>query len=283
MSYTKTYRQYLEQTPFEDVWKVLHSQYGEDEAVKESYATLWEELKKLPKGPKGRPIWIYGIYKYNSGDEAELIRICADNILYRQEDLIDQTVKIKEELKIKAPEILAAILYSSTMYGFNTGWQGDKAMSDWLESLETDEVRPIPKLTARENAESGSCDKKKLRFWHDIISADYAYHWASDLLILEHKLRYNIGYWQYHQRHVGWDEDVKRMELCCSMLKIAASDYDSKPYPYVNCKNAGRYGVEITPSNNPDQMRFQEGELRRKKAYHLVFKFLENNMKRWWD
>ena len=48
MHEAKTYRQYIEQTPFESVWGVLRVQYGETEDVRQSYIDLCEELKTLP-------------------------------------------------------------------------------------------------------------------------------------------------------------------------------------------------------------------------------------------
>lgn len=51
MHEAKTYRQYIEQTPFESVWGVLRVQYGETEDVRQSYIDLCEELKTLPPSP----------------------------------------------------------------------------------------------------------------------------------------------------------------------------------------------------------------------------------------
>lgn len=58
MHEAKTYRQYIEQTPFESVWGVLRVQYGETEDVRQSYIDLCEELKTLPPSPKCKPIII---------------------------------------------------------------------------------------------------------------------------------------------------------------------------------------------------------------------------------
>ena len=58
MHEAKTYRQYIEQTPFESVWGVLRVQYGETEDVRQSYIDLCEELKTLPPSPKCKPIQI---------------------------------------------------------------------------------------------------------------------------------------------------------------------------------------------------------------------------------
>lgn len=52
MDRIKTYRQYIEQTSFNNVWDILRSQYGETEDVKQSYIDLCKELNPSLIAPK---------------------------------------------------------------------------------------------------------------------------------------------------------------------------------------------------------------------------------------
>ena len=70
--------------------------------------------------------------------------------------------------------------------------------------------------------ETSSLNRKRLRYWRDTIIDDSAISWSWNLTVLKKKIEYNIGYWKYVQRHVGWREDVRRMELCCRLLEIAS-------------------------------------------------------------
>lgn len=283
MHEAKTYRQYIEQTPFESVWGVLRVQYGETEDVRQSYIDLCEELKTLPPSPKCKPIQIKSVY--NSQRETESKKFLYLNVFhvcYRQEALIDQIVKIESTIEVKDEEVLALILYMSTLHGFETGKQADKAMGNWLKSLKDDEKNSIPLSTEKDKAESKSIERKRHYFWKYTIGNDYAYDWSFILQILERKIEYNIGYWYYHQRYVGWDKDVARMELCCQLIDIVV-DESYRKIPIVNYKNAYRFNKEFELSDDKDIMNLHIRELRKKKAFHLIFKLLDKEMCRWWD
>lgn len=283
MDKIKTYRQYIEQTSFNKVWDILRSQYGETEDVKQSYIDLCEELKSLPKSPNGKPIQIREVYDfYRETLSEKLLYLSVDNVCYRQEVLIDQKVKVSTEQKIKDEEMLALILHMSTLHGFETGRQADKAMADWLKSLKDDEPQRIQSDTDRNKAEAKSLERKKHYFWKHTINYDYAYDWSPILIILRRKIEFNIGYWYYHQRYVGWDVDVSRMELCCKLIDIAIDDGISGQKFYLNYRNAHRFKKNEL-SDDKDIIDSQTCELRAAKACHLVFKLLEKEIHKWWD
>ena len=128
--------------------------------------------------------------------------------------------------------------------------------------------------------EAESRKRKRLKYWRDTICYDSAIDWSWNLTILQKKLEYNIGYWRYVQRHVGWEEDVKRMQLCCRLLQLAAVDYPDMEGVYVNERNAARYKIEV---DHDELLEVHLKNLRREKAFRLVWRFIEHNMKRWWD
>lgn len=152
----------------------------------------------------------------------------------------------------------------------------DKPLSYFIDVEARKERRRIQRIDAE------SSDRKRLRFWRNKILEDSPWDWSWNLTILKKKLEYNIGYWRYVQRHVGWEEDVKRMQLCCRLLDIASTDYPDVDGVYVNERNASRYKVE-TKSKKSEFHDLFLTELYREKAFQLVWKFLEHNMKRWWD
>ena len=80
------------------------------------------------------------------------------------------------------------------------------------------------------------------------------------------------------------------MELCCHLVELAASDsYDIEDI-YVNTRNASRYIGRIFSQYDYDKIgkydEFNElrlSELRRAKAYKILWKFLDHNLTEWWD
>lgn len=136
---------------------------------------------------------------------------------------------------------------------------------------------------ARINAES--CDRKKLLYWEGTILGDEAYDWSWNFTILRKKLEYNIGYYRFTQRYVGWEKDVDRMKLACRLMDISTggdSIYSSDKY--VNIRNCARFN--INPSDfeeDTESLDVHKNDLRDEKAYRLVWTVLQQNMKRWWD
>ena len=121
---------------------------------------------------------------------------------------------------------------------------------------------------------------KRLKYWRDTIAYDSAIDWSWNLSILKKKLEYNIGYWRYVQRHVGWEEDVYRMQLCCRLLDIASSDYSDMKGIHVNERNASRFKIAI---DHDDFRDIRLRDLRKEKAYRIAWRYMECNMKKWWD
>jgi len=150
----------------------------------------------------------------------------------------------------------------------------NKPLSYFIDSNAEEEENRIQRI------ESESRKGKRLKYWRDTIYHDSAIDWSWNLVILKKKLEYNIGYWRYVQRHEGWEEDVKRMQLCCRLLDLAANDYPDMEGVYINERNAARYKIEVEHDKFFD---IHLKDLRIEKAYRLVWRFIEHNMKKWWD
>lgn len=80
------------------------------------------------------------------------------------------------------------------------------------------------------------------------------------------------------------------MELCCRLLELAADDsYDIEGI-YVNTRNASRYIGRIFSQYDFDKIGIDDefndlrlSELRRAKAYKILWQFLDLNLTYWWD
>ena len=75
------------------------------------------------------------------------------------------------------------------------------------------------------------------------------------------------------------------MELACHLMKIATGgDYIYGTDIYVNTRNCSRYGMECSEFKDGEEfLDIHKSDLRKEKAYQLVWTVLRQNMKRWWD
>ncbi|MBD5207665.1 MAG: hypothetical protein HDS79_05285 [Bacteroidales bacterium] len=152
----------------------------------------------------------------------------------------------------------------------------DSAFNDTAYEEERERIDRI-------NAES--CDRKKLWYWKRTIIEDEAYDWSRNFTILRKKLEYNIGYYRFTQRYVGWEKDVERMELACRLMNIATgSDSIYGTDIYINTRNCSRFGKKSSEFEDDEEfLDVKKSDLRKEKAYQLVWTVLQQNMQRWWD
>ncbi len=136
---------------------------------------------------------------------------------------------------------------------------------------------------SRINAES--CDRKKLKYWEDAIIGDEAYDWSWNFTILRKKLEYNIGYYRFTQRYGGWEKDVERMALACRLMNIATGgDSIYETDIYVNTRNCSKFGMKSSEFEDDEEfIDVHKNDLRKEKAYRLVWTVLQQKMKRWWN
>ena len=128
---------------------------------------------------------------------------------------------------------------------------------------------------------SESCNRKKLKFWKSTILNDEAYSWSWNFTILRKKLEYNIGYYRFTQRYVGWEKDVDRMVLACRLMDIAQRE--SFKDVYVNIRNCERFKMKPSDFEDVQFMDMHKKDLRVEKAYQLLWTVLRQNVKKWWD
>lgn len=294
-----TYQEYFRQSDFEDIWTILSGFYGENDSLKEEYEALVKQIILLPMSPEhsttsikmqldpnneimvvGAPDpqeWLLGreveidFWHWRDEDESKACEL--PNIPF---DMLSSKEKRQLARQSDTATIAAHLLYWSTLYDIKTCQQHRDEFVKWIE----DSFKDVPhKYTIEQEYETESRHKKKQKYWRNAVCRDSAIDWSENLLILKHKLEYNIGYWRYVQRHEGWEEDVKRMQLACSLISIVVNHYTDITGIYVNTTNAKRFYRDNVNFDDP----YYLGELRQAKAYDILWRFLSKNMKKWWD
>lgn len=297
-----TYQDYFRNSNFEDIWVILNGFYLENEGMKPLYSSLVETIKSLPIKPEYSTLTI----QMRLGSDNEIMVIGSPD---PQEWLIGREVEIdfsswKDNFEETAAEfsglktldmlsakekrqlaresntatLAAHLLYWSTLYAIKTHGQHSKEFSDWLDSLEKGE-RVMPEL--EEEYISESFRRKQRKYWRDTVALDSAINWSANLNIIKKKLEFNIGYWRYVQRHVGWQEDVNRMNIAISLIKMATTDWPDIKGKHINLRTAHRYTHERDYGD--DLHGLYLGKLYSDKAFHILWKWLDHNMEKWWD
>lgn len=269
------YREYFTNSGFEDVWHTLQSYYNEPESVCKLYKTLFYTIRNMSvdEAHSRTPLKV-------ETDFEGMIHITGapDPI----EWLVGQEV-ILNDSGSSVPEIAAHLLYWSTLYDFRTQTRYHKDCQKRLEDGFS--------YTYVENpGKELSLKRKACYYWKDKIANDSAIDWSYILDILSKRIEYHIGYHRYTDRFVNSKHYVSRMELCCRLLELAAADYYDMEGVYVNPRNASRFIGRIFSQYDYDKIgtddQFNElrlSELRRAKAYKILWKFLDHNLTYWWD
>lgn len=103
-----TYRDYLAQSDFSEIWKHLENIYKESTDIKETYQRLYGAAKELPRRETSEEIRLETDY---------LGEVKALNTLDTQEELIDRAVVIGNGVTASPSEVAAHLLYWSSIYG----------------------------------------------------------------------------------------------------------------------------------------------------------------------
>ena len=296
------YQDYFRNSDFEDIWTILSGYYMEHEDMKSLYSSLVETIKSLEIKPEySTPV----IQMRLDSDNEIVVKGAPDPqewLLGREveidfsswKDSFEETaaeisvIKINEMLSAKKKRQLAResdtatlaahLLYWSTLYAIKTHGQHSKEFSDWLDSLEKGH-RVMPKMEKEYVSESFR--RKQRKYWRETVALDSAISWSANLKFIKKKLEYNIGYWRYVQRHVGWQEDVNRMKIAISLIKMASTDWPDIKGKHINLRTAHRYTHEH--DHGGDSHELYLGKLYSDKAFHILWKWLDHNMEKWWD
>ena len=270
------YKDYFINSEFDDVWRVLQYCYKEPESVRKLYKTLFYTIRNqtVDELHFDKPLKI-------ERDFEGMIHVAGapDPI----EWLVGREVIFDDTEKPTVAELAAHLLYWSTLYDFKTQTRYHKDCQKYFEEEFACDYVENP-------GKDLSLKRKACYYWKDAIANDSAIDWIYILDILRKRIEYHIGYHRYTDRFVNSKHYVSRMELCCRLLELAASDSYDMNGVYVNTRNAARYVGRIFSQRDYDKIgndgEFKElrlSELRRAKAYKILWKFLDHNLTYWWD
>lgn len=297
-----TYQDYFRNSDFEDIWTILSGFYLEHEGLKPAYRSLVEAIKSLPadsehsttaiemclgsdneimvKGAPDPQEWLLGRevrIDFSSWKDKYDEEPIVETTGLKTFDMLSGKEKRQLARESDTATLAAHLLYWSTLYAIKTQEQHEKEFSEWLDSLENG----LPKYEMEEEYESESRQRKQRKYWHQTVANDSAINWSSNLTILKKKLEYNIGYWRYVQRHVGWEEDVHRMTIAIKLLEMAKTDWPDIKGKHINLRTAHRYTHEH--DHGGDLHELYLAKLYRDKAFHILWRWFDHNMKKWWD
>lgn len=285
------YRDYFINSNFEDVWHTLQTYYNESASVRNLYKTLFYTVRNLPvdNAHAGTPLKIEFDFEnmlHISGTPDPLEWLTGRDVIFDEANMREyyRTDGKMPEVPMMA-EFAAHLLYWSTLYDFKTKTWKHKDFEQFLDSC-ADDTREY----SRENPDvSLSLKRKRCYYWKETVADDSAIDWSYILDVLRKRIEYHLGYHRLTERFVNSQHYISRMELCCRLLKLAAADYSDLEGVYVNTRNASRF---IGPVFNRSQLQdigkeewreYILSELRRAKAYKILWKFLDHNLTYWWD
>lgn len=240
----KTFRDYLNDCQFEDVWSSIVENFSEPEVIKTVYAEYYEKLKVLPCES------VKGVIKL-SGSPTEY----PDGMNGAPDWLIDKTVKANEKDSAK---VAATLLYWASLHTFHTSQEHDADLFRYLEIIDsqdcktlcdymTESMKPMPYHAEIEE----SRERKEKLFWEDTFSCLYTGDWRYTFYILKRKLQYDMGFMRGFADHASRKRDADRMQLCCNLIDGATA--------------------HIYPAE------------RRNRMLHLLFKVLDQYITGWGD
>ena len=286
------YKDYFINSEFEDVWRTLQTYYNEPKGVRNLYKTLFYTIRNLPVDEvhSGTPLTVMSDFEgrlHIDGTPDPVEWLTGREVVFNKDNMYRNLCS--EESSLESPaiaEVAAHLLYWSTLYDFRTQARHRKDFQQYLDAMEDGSVR-----YSMEDAEKAlSRQRKKCYYWKDTIASDSAIDWSYILKVLRKRIEYHIGYHRFTDRFTNSKHYVSRMELCCRLLDIASADYYDMEEIYVNRRNAWRfigklftsYDLEKISGSDTDNEHYLS-ELRRAKAYKILWKFLDHNLIHWWD
>lgn len=298
-----TYQDYFRNSDFEDIWIILNGFYLEPDELKTKYQSLFETIKTLPIIPEhsasaikmrldseneilveGAPDpqeWLVGRdveIDFTSGKDEVEEDATEYNNDFKTFDMLSGKEKRQLARECDTATLAAHLFYWSTLYAIKPQQEHEREFNDWLTSLEKNDVRTYE---VEKECITDSFRRKQRKYWRETVANDSPFDWSWNLVILKKKIEYNIGFWRYVQRYVGWEEDVKRMQTAVKLIKIVTSDFDIRN-KYVNTRTGYKY-TKMKDRDEPDMHKLYLSELYGDKAFHILWKWLDHNMQKWWD
>ena len=243
----RTFRDFIIENSFEDVWTAIAEIFEEPEEIKPVYEEYYTKLKDLPLNPQKEEIRFvnpYGRNEYYHLGEQPL------GMNGAPEYLIDKNVYIGEA-KLRSQEITAILIYWASFHSYLTSKEHDNDLFEYLTIITGEDERLsqadyVCKRESNVGIIEESLERKGARFWNyrtEIVSPG---NWRGILWILKAAIEFNIGFMRGYADHAGREHDADRMRLCCNLINIATK----RIYPEAREKKAlkilfGILGKEI--------------------------------------
>lgn len=274
------YKEYFTRSEFEDVWRTLQTYYNEPDGLKHLYKTLFYTIRNLPVDEEHSATQLSIVTDFENmihvaGAPDPVEWLTGREVVWDGAEIDVPTVA----------DMAAHLLYWSTLYDFRTQTRHHKDFVNYLDELENGTVR----YSMEDPEVARSIKRKQCYYWKDAVARDSAIDGSYILEILRKRIEYHIGYHKYTNRFVNSRHYVTRMELCSRLLDLAAADYYDMEGIYVNTRNASRFigpifsRYDYERLDEEDNREYEWSELRRAKAYKILWQFLDHNLTDWWD
>ena len=217
MMIMKTFREYLDECQFDDIWTAITLNYSEPPAMKTIYADYYEKLKTLPHKHSKGYIELSGCSTIQPGG----MNAAPDR-------LIDKKVKTTET---DCNYVSAVLLYWASLHTFHTSKEHDDDLHHYLKIIESDDCQALGRYLSESikpdplgSVKRESLERKERLFWEDTFSHSSPGDWRDILYVLKRKLEYNMGFIRDFADHAGREHDADRMQLCCRLIDFATTD-----------------------------------------------------------
>lgn len=285
------YKEYFIKSEFEDVWLALKSYYREPGSIKNLYKTLFHTIRNLPLDDthSAAPLKVEFDFEnmiHIAGAPDPIEWLVGRELDFDKNEMVEKyRLGGATRQGPTTAEFAAHLLYWSTLYDFRTKKRHKKDFQQFLDAC----VDGTREYSLGNPDIALSLKRKQCYYWKETVANDSAIDWSYILDILRKRIEYHIGYHRYTDRFVNSKHYVSRMELCCRLLELAAADYYDMEGVYVNTRNCSRFVGRIFDEYHVKDIGkgdFQDyilSELRRAKAYKILWKFLDHNLTYWWD
>lgn len=277
------YKEYFTNSKFEDVWHTLQAYYNEPESVRRLYKTLFYTIRNMSidEAHSDTSLKIETDFEgmiHVAGAPDPIEWLVGREVVFKDKDATSGQYGLSE--------LAAHLIYWSTLYFFKTQTRYIKDCQNRFDLLD----QGLTSNYVENPGEEFSLKRKACYYWKEAVANDSAIDWSYILDILRKRIEFHIGYHRFTDRFTNSEHYVSRMELCCRLLELAAADYYDMGGLYVNPRNAPRFIGRIFSQYDYEKIatddQFNElrlSELRRAKAYKILWKFLDHNLTYWWD
>lgn len=278
------YKDYFINSEFDDVWHMLQAYYNEPESVRELYKTLFYTIRNMDiiEEHSRTPLKVESDFEgmvHIAGAPDPIEWLVGREVAYNKDSCLEESALSRPILS----ELAAHLLFWSTLYDFKTQTRYHKDCQKRFDEEFTYNHDENP-------GKNLSLKRKACYYWKDAVATDSAIDWSYILDFIRKRIEYHIGYHRFTDRFTNSKHYVSRMELCCRLLELAAADYYDMKGVYVNPRNASRFIGRIFNKYHYDKIgkdadsdEYYLAELRRAKAYKILWKFLDHNLTYWWD